>query len=59
MISATAMEASTKYGPRSRKVMLPMISATTTEIATASQTPYQGGMCRSWRRMKAPYAPRP
>lgn len=44
-ISATAMKPSTKYGPRRRKQMLPMIRATTITRAMPAHTPYHGAIC--------------
>ena len=48
-ISATAMDASTKYGPRRRKVMLPTMAATTTARSSAGKTPHQGAIPFDWR----------
>ena len=44
-ISATAMEARTKYGPRRRKQIEPMISAVTTATPVPAQTPHHGATC--------------
>ena len=50
-ISATAMEASTKYGPRRRKVMLPTMAATSTASRSAGRRPHQGATPLDCSRM--------
>ena len=53
------MEARTKYGPRRRKQIEPMISAVTTATPVPAHTPHHGATCLNCIRIIVVYAPTP
>ena len=59
MISVTEIDASTKYGPRSRKVMLPTMSDSRIAFATPAQMPHHGAMWLISSSIIVVYAPIP
>src|SRR5207245_9125741 len=59
VISATAMDARAKYGPRSRKVTAPHIAATTTLAPTPAIAPHQGATPARRPTRAIVYAPIP